>query len=401
MRRAWVQRVMQAQSSRAPEEMEAARARIETARQHEACARKCKAVKGLAVRSRALAAEGLRQMAEAEQPEDYAAVQERWRSAQEVSRARQLKRCKRLGRGRRRRRTSPRSRSGSASSGSPAGSAASVLCSPTASDEDAMEEAAALMGASDAGAMAATGEEGVASAPLPASSAPRRRSPRPLDDDSSDEDGVSSDGEPAAPAGGAREGGAASTVQTLMQQLRIEPADAAECAAKFQLYEGYGLEVEGMRGTLLQFHEESKPTLPPAIVTDMDRQVRSIDSQDAMRIPDETREWFVYHMMRQAERNNLNMASILDGMGKKLKLLAANDQVECPVCLDTFGEGPKGPETLGCCHKVCKECWHHWAKVMHGRPFCPLCRHEEFLGAVAARASAEPDGGESSGEASE
>lgn len=273
-----------------------------------------------------------------------------------------------------------------------------------------MEEAAGLVGASDAGAMAAAGEEGVAVVPLPASSAPPRHSPRSSVDDDSDDDGgsseadsdSSSDGEPQATSGGAREGGAASTVQALLQQLRIEPADAAECAAKFQLYEGYGLEVEGMRSTLLQFHEESKPALPPAIVTDMDRQVRGIDSEDAMRIPDESREWFVYHMMRQAERNNLKMASILDGMEKKLKFLAANDQVECPVCLDTFGEGPKAPETLGCCHKVCKECWHHWAKVMHGRPFCPFCRHEDFLGAVAARASAAFDSGESSdGEASD
>jgi len=93
-------------------------------------------------------------------------------------------------------------------------------------------------------------------------------------------------------------------------------------------------------------------------------------------------------MMRQAERNNRNMASILDEFDKKLKFLAQNDQVECPVCLDSFDSGAKAAETLGCCHKVCKECWHNWAKVMRGRPFCPFCRHEEFIGAVAARASA-------------
>ncbi|CAK0795853.1 unnamed protein product [Prorocentrum cordatum] len=294
----------------------------------------------------------------------------------EVSRARQMKKCKQLGKDPRPR--TPRSRSRSASSSGSAGSAACVLRAASDSEEDAMAEAAGLVGASDANAMAATGEAGLALAPLPASSAPQPNSPCP------------------AVVGGAREESAATDVQVLLQQLSVEPADAKECAAKFLLYEGYGEEVEGMRSTLLHFYEENKPTLPPAIVTDMDHLVRGIDSEDAMRIPDETREWFVYHMMRQAVQNNLKMASILDGMAKKLKFLAANHQVECPVCLEAFGEGVKGPETLGCCHKVCKDCWHHWAKVMRGQPFCPLCRHEKFLGTVAAQASAEPNSGQSS-----
>jgi len=173
-----------------------------------------------------------------------------------------------------------------------------------------------------------------------------------------------------------------------------EPAEEAECAAKFSLYEGYASEVENMRNTLFGFHEESRPSLPPAIITEMDRRVRGIDSEDAMRIPDRSREWFVYHMMRQAERNNAKMAGVLDEFDKKLKFLAQNDQVECPVCLDAFDAGAKAAETLGCCHKVCRECWTNWAKVMRGRPFCPSCRHEEFIGAVAARA-AEPHASDS------
>merc|ERR1719478_2102425 len=92
-------------------------------------------------------------------------------------------------------------------------------------------------------------------------------------------------------------------------------------------------------------------------------------------------------MMRQAERNNLRMAAILEGMEKKLEFLASNDQLECPVCLESFDGEERTPETLGCCHKVCKECWHNWSKVTRGRPFCPFCRHEDFLGAVAARAT--------------
>merc|ERR1719433_966315 len=116
-----------------------------------------------------------------------------------------------------------------------------------------------------------------------------------------------------------------------------------------------------MRSTLLKFHEESRPTVPASVATGMDKQVEIIDSAEAMGIPDDAREWFVYHMMRKAERNNLGMASILEVFEKKFEFLAANDQKECPVCLEDFGEAP---ETLGCCHKVCKECWENWTSVM-------------------------------------
>jgi len=242
-----------------------------------------------------------------------------------------------------------------------------VLRSADVEENEAMEEVADLMGATDVSAMAAVGAEGVRP---PSTAVPNA---------------VSFAGTAVRPVSG----GAAQTVEGLIDQLRVEPADETECAAKFQLYEGYGQEVEEMRGTLLKFHDEHRSTVPAAIVREMDQKITSIDSQEAMGIPDQAREWFVYHMMRQAQRNNLKMASILDGFEKKLEFLATNDQVECPVCLENFSSaGAHTPETLACCHKVCKDCWEHWSTVMNGRPFCPLCRHDAFLGAVQRRMGA-------------
>jgi len=245
------------------------------------------------------------------------------------------------------------------------------------SEGEAMEEAAHLVGASDVSAMIAVGTEGSNSGP--------RRDARSLDEDALSNASVDSDEDVARPS--ARANAGSHVVANLLQQLASEPSDEAECAAKFSLYEGYASEVENMRNTLFKFHEESRPALPPAIVSDMDRKINGIDIAEALGIPDDAREWFVYHMMRQAERNNSKMAGMLDAFDKKLKFLAQNDQAECPVCLEDFGEGPKAAETLGCCHKVCKECWTNWARVSHGRPFCPFCRHDEFMGAVASRAA--------------
>ena len=323
----WARRVHEVQSKRNPREWEAAKQRIESAREHERQSRKCKAVKNHAIRSRALAAEGLRQMSAAPASE-HLAVQTRWMSAQESSAKYASARWDAFSRG------------------APAAAEPQVLVDE--SDDEAMAEAADLMGAGDATALTALGNDGL------------------------QEDGRASGGQ---------------SIEELLAQLRTEPANEEECAAKFMLYEGYAREVEEMRNTLLKFNDETRPTLPPTVAADLGNQIGKIDSTEAMGIPDDVREWFVFHMMKKAERNNVSMARILESFEKKLAFLANNDQQECPVCLDKFESGDKAPETLGCCHKVCKECWESWSQVMGGRPFCPLCRHEEFLGAVASRLS--------------
>merc|ERR1712139_53684 len=155
--------------------------------------------------------------------------------------------------------------------------------------------------------------------------------------------------------------------------------------AKFALYETYSQQVQKVRETLFALFEDSRPTLPEAVVKDVEKQLRRIDRQEAMGIQDDASEWFVYHMMKQAGKNNRSMAAILEDFEKKLDFLAKSEQEECPICLEAFSEELPA-ETLGCCHRVCKDCWAHWSSVMHGNPFCPLCRNEEFIQAVASRA---------------
>lgn len=172
----------------------------------------------------------------------------------------------------------------------------------------------------------------------------------------------------------------------LLKQLKTEPTGDQELQAKFQLYEHYSEEVVKMRATVFGLYEDNKPTLPEAISAEMKRQLDRIDSNVNMGIQDDAREWFVYLMMRQAGANNSTMGRILDNFEKRLEFLAKNDQDECPVCLEKFSaECP--PNTLGCCHKVCHECWTHWAAVMNGHPFCPLCKNEDFVETLHRRAS--------------
>merc|ERR1712096_577553 len=99
--------------------------------------------------------------------------------------------------------------------------------------------------------------------------------------------------------------------EVLLRQLRTEPADDEEVAAKFAMYEVYGGEVERMRDQLFLFHQEQRSDLPAAVVREMDREIKAVDSHQAMGIPDDVRDWFVYHMMKQAERNNRRIEKVL------------------------------------------------------------------------------------------
>merc|ERR1712032_617602 len=124
-------------------------------------------------------------------------VQQRWKSAQEASKSRKEGVMAKA------------SAAVSSVSEHQAIFEAEILREASDDEEEAMEEVAGIIGASDVQAMAAIGAEGVeARAARPRASVPSNR-----------------------------EG---NTIETLLSQLRHEPTDEAECAAKFMLYEGYG-----------------------------------------------------------------------------------------------------------------------------------------------------------------
>jgi hypothetical protein len=190
----------------------------------------------------------------------------------------------------------------------------------------------------------------------------------------------------AVPGGGAGGAGGSDEFEALLNQLKAEPTEDQEMAAKFMIYETYSEEVSKGRKLLFDLFEESRAGLPDAVRIGMQKELKSIDKENNMGIPDHMRVWFVYHMMRQAGKNNDSMGKIMESFEKRMEFLANNDQDECPICLESFGE-QRPATTLGCCHKVCEGCWQNWCAVNHGRPFCPLCKHEEFLEAMHRRAS--------------
>jgi len=321
----WLSKVHEVQTSRmTPERKAEVHMKAERSQMAEASRRKCKAVKSHAVRSKALVSEGLRQMSTASAPAHFLAVQDRWSMAQQASASRQATALERV--------------DGARAEG--AENAMVMHAEDEDDEEDAgMAEVAALVGAGEPSALGQ------------------------LSNEAADKE-----------------------FHELLKQLKTEPTGDQELQAKFQLYESYSEEVVKMRATVFGLYEDNKPTLPEAISAEMKRQLDRIDSDVNMGIQDDAREWFVYLMMRQAGANNSTMGLILDNFEKRLEFLAKNDQDECPVCLEKFSaECP--PNTLGCCHKVCHECWTHWAAVMNGHPFCPLCKNEEFVETLHRRAS--------------
>lgn len=347
----WLTRVVNANRQRSPDQK-----RLKQSQQWEVCLRKCRAVKSLAFRTRGLVAEGLDQMSHCSTGLDIQELQSRWAIAQNMTRARQENRYASLDAASDKRKRGRQLRSGSgasnrSSSCDSSGSdvSAGVMRGASSSDESAAEEAGRMLG-----------------------TAARVISSRATSDFGNLAAGAKDQRQPVQ-------------VSSSLAQLKVQPSSDKEQAAKFALYEAYTAEVETMRNTIMKLHEESRPLLPEALAASMKHQICSIDSEEAMAIPEETVEWFVYHMMHKAEQNNLSMARMLDSFEKKLTFLAGSCQNECPVCLETFDEATRRPETLGCCHKVCIECWTRWTTMMHGlekHPFCPCCHHERFLDTI-------------------
>lgn len=244
-----------------------------------------------------------------------------------------------------------------------------LLRGATSSDESAFREAGVLIGTSNVGLMSSLG--------------------RAVPQSDSDSSCWSSDCPPASrQAGAIRNGSGPTSVDMVLRDLKAEPSDDVERAAKFGLYEAYFAEVESMRGILVKFHAESRPLLDAEAAAWMDRQLQEVDSRQNMGIF-ETEDWFVYHMMRQAHVNNCKMTSKLDLWEDKITNLCAGDQQFCPICLETFSSD-RPSLTLGCCHKTCRFCWDNWTRFMHGMgkaAFCPSCHRQDFLSSLLLRSA--------------
>lgn len=188
---------------------------------------------------------------------------------------------------------------------------------------------------------------------------------------------------------GAVQAHADSELQQVLLQLEREPQTDDACAAKFQLYEGYATTVSTARRATIDLWIEVQGEFDehPSVRAAIERDIKSIDREQNLGVPDTGRFWFVHGMVEVASSNSAMIERILASTRTKLELLST--QTECPVCLEPFdnGEQQHGPTTLGCAHKVCHDCWTHWSALKGQHAFCPLCRFDDFLSHVLDEAS--------------
>lgn len=177
---------------------------------------------------------------------------------------------------------------------------------------------------------------------------------------------------------------AQSQMTHLLADLRIEPKNDAELAAKFEIYESGYQTVQKARETLMKFwadcsvefdnHEQVKQSI--------EQQLRDLDKTQNLGIVDRPGEWFLYGMSLKVTKNTTAIDEVLRVIRTKLGLLAS--QTDCPICLEPFTVNME-VATLGCAHKVCSDCWSNWDSVCKKdcRPaFCPLCKQDAFVQAI-------------------
>jgi len=174
-------------------------------------------------------------------------------------------------------------------------------------------------------------------------------------------------------------------MKKLLEQLKKEPIEEPEQAAKFLLFEKYLETVTKLREETFDFWAEASGDFHASGRGDIERALKKIDGHDNMGVDFIEGRWFVYDMTRKAGTNCAMIGRNLAMIKSRLELLS--QQNDCPVCLEELDTCCEEPYIFGCCHKVCGECWRHWSE-MRGGAFCPLCRNEEFLGDMMQRASA-------------
>lgn len=185
--------------------------------------------------------------------------------------------------------------------------------------------------------------------------------------------------------------GSLSAVDALLVQLIKEPTEEKELAEKFSLFENMLSTVTTIREQTMLFWSENEDQFVGQSAAECKKRIKAIDNVDSMGIQDDPSKWFVFHMTRQANLNAKNIANVLELLRHKFELLA-QELGECPCCLDQLIDG-SSTTTLGCCHKLCTDCWEHWLEMKGGDGvFCPLCRHGAFVEELFAEGDDGEDG---------
>merc|ERR1719326_1070471 len=146
---------------------------------------------------------------------------------------------------------------------------------------------------------------------------------------------------------------------SLLAQLRVEPADDAEAAAKFALYEAHAEAVATVRDALFTLWAGARADVGDGAPV-FERALRGVDARANLELDEDARFWFVFSMATAVSANEAKIARVMRELRAKLEMLAA--QTECPICLERLPAGGDGgaaaaaATTLGCAHRVCGEC---------------------------------------------
>ena len=165
-------------------------------------------------------------------------------------------------------------------------------------------------------------------------------------------------------------------VSSNLRELETEPTDPAETSAKFTLFENASQTVTTIREQTLKFWAENQASFPGKSGEECLRDITKIDSQDAMGIQDDPRVWFIFSMIKKCNENSTAINDLLSRFRSRLELLL-QEPGDCPFCLEVMTQ--ETACALGCCHRVCSDCWDNWVELKGANAFCPLCRHTEFI----------------------
>lgn len=124
-----------------------------------------------------------------------------------------------------------------------------------------------------------------------------------------------------APAAAAADG--ADELARLLDVLRVEPPEGAECAAKFELFEAYLGTVAALRGQVMDASERARAALAgvPSAIAGINDALKRIDAPERLGAADQEGVWLVHGMATACAANHGALSAALRGVETKLRLL--------------------------------------------------------------------------------
>jgi hypothetical protein len=179
--------------------------------------------------------------------------------------------------------------------------------------------------------------------------------------------------------------------EDVLDAFQNEPSSEDDATTLVRLHETLAETVENARRALFRFWDDSKDSFPEGqIKASIELSLQVVNGEENLPADNGNGHWSLHEMAVALAAKEARLGRALADVRAKLEMLES--VYDCPICLEPIDDFEAEGISLGCCHKLHRECWIQWrahCDTQHIACFCPLCREDEFLDGILSGHSAD------------